>query len=290
LLRPLLHRLRGEGWSVLLVAPARTATLLVGTGAAAADELLAWDGPELGALVGGAATDPATEQRLRRCEAALSLSRSAALRRALEQRIPRVLFREPLPPGNAQLHAAAWALHAAAPLVSSQTRAALPDLEPGPEAERQAVGILARLPRGFLALHPGSGSPRKNWPGDRFAELARRLARDTRWLLVVGPADADAAATLAGAPGAVLARELPLRTLAAVLRSAGLFVGNDSGVSHLAAAAGTPTLALYGPTPAAVWSPVGRRVAVLEGRGGDVASLDAGSVEAAARRLWSRES
>jgi heptosyltransferase-3 len=61
----------------------------------------------------------------------------------------------------------------------------------------------------------------------------------------------------------VLARELPVRVLGAVLARAGLYVGNDSGVSHLAGAYGAPTIALFGPTDPALWSPVGPRVSVL---------------------------
>ena len=75
----------------------------------------------------------------------------------------------------------------------------------------------------------------------------------------------------------VVARELPLRVLGAVLAEAGLFVGNDSGVSHLAAASGTPTLALFGPTDPAQWSPVGRSVRCL--RAADLQALDVDTVE-----------
>jgi ADP-heptose:LPS heptosyltransferase len=136
------------------------------------------------------------------------------------------------------------------------------------------------LPAGFLAVHPGSGSPAKNWPFDRFVETARRLSPGRPWLLVLGPAE-DAAAPPAGA---IVARGLPLRRLAAVLARAGRFLGNDSGVSHLAAACGTRTLALFGPTDPAQWAPVGQSVRTLRaasGRPGDLAVDDV--VEVAAR-------
>src|SRR5439155_1522536 len=80
------------------------------------------------------------------------------------------------------------------------------------------------------------------------------------WLLVEGPADVTPVAPLARRPGAVVARGLGLRTLGAVLARAGLFIGHDSGVSHLAAAWHAPTLALFGPTDPALWAPVGPRV------------------------------
>jgi ADP-heptose:LPS heptosyltransferase len=61
--------------------------------------------------------------------------------------------------------------------------------------------------------------------------------------------------------------------LAAVLARAGLYVGNDSGVSHLAAAAGCPTVALFGPTDPALWSPVGPRVRAIRSRTGAMDGL-----------------
>ena len=71
-----------------------------------------------------------------------------------------------------------------------------------------------------------------------------------------------------------VARELPLRVLGAVLARAGLYVGNDSGVSHLAAACGAPTLALFGPTDPALWAPVGPRVRPSRGRPGGGLELE----------------
>ena len=144
---------------------------------------------------------------------------------------------------------------------------------------------------GFLALHPGSGSTRKNWPPERFAELALTLARGRRFLVVEGPADEAAVAPLRERKDAVVARGLPLNTLGALLARAALYVGNDSGVSHLAAAWGTPTVALFGPTEATIWSPVGPRVRVLEAPAREWARLDAATVASAARealRSWAR--
>ncbi|HUT36492.1 MAG TPA: glycosyltransferase family 9 protein [Planctomycetota bacterium] len=116
--------------------------------------------------------------------------------------------------------------------------------------------------RGFVAVHPGSGGRAKRWPVERFAELAGRLGRPVVWLL--GPAEAqdDEARGLGSQVGAVAA-DVPLPTLVGLLASCLAYVGNDSGVSHLAAAIGAPTLALFGPTDPATWAPRGERVAVL---------------------------
>jgi hypothetical protein len=91
-------------------------------------------------------------------------------------------------------------------------------------------------------------------------------------------------------PGSILAREWPLRVLAAVLARAGLFLGNDAGITHLAAAAGAPTLALYGPTDPALWAPVGPRVLTLRAPGGSLAKLDLDDVVSAGVRFRSAAS
>ena len=69
--------------------------------------------------------------------------------------------------------------------------------------------------------------------------------------------------------------------LGAALARAGLFLGNDAGVSHLAAATGAPTLALFGPTDPALWAPVGPRVATLRAPSASLAALDLEAVVAA---------
>ena len=102
-------------------------------------------------------------------------------------------------------------------------------------------------------IHPFSGSPRKNWPLDRFRELAQRLDMPVRWC--TGPEEA--------LPGAHRLEDL--YELARWLATARLYIGNDSGISHLAASVGTPTVALFGPTDPAVWAPRGEHVRIVAG-------------------------
>ena len=123
-------------------------------------------------------------------------------------------------------------------------------------ARLQALGLRGRP----MVVHPGSGSPTKNWPAERFIEILRRLrAAGRETVAVLGEADV--------AEAAVLARELPkmpvlagltLTELAATLAECGAFLGNDSGIAHLAAAVGLPTTAIFGPSDADVWAPRGR--------------------------------
>jgi ADP-heptose:LPS heptosyltransferase len=121
-----------------------------------------------------------------------------------------------------------------------------------------------------VAIHPGSGSAAKNWPAQRFAAVAAHLHhRGWRILLIRGPADELAAWEVQGAlheQEYILLDSLPLHLLAAMLTLCRTYVGNDSGISHLAAAVGAPTAVVFGPTDPQVWAPRGEHVRVVRGR------------------------
>lgn len=108
-----------------------------------------------------------------------------------------------------------------------------------------------RSDRGFAFIHPFSGSARKNWPLERFRELAGELQMPVEWC--AGPEE-----LLEGS-----VRLENLYALACRIAQATLYIGNDSGISHLAAAVGTPVVALFGPTDPAVWAPRGARVEIV---------------------------
>ena len=119
-----------------------------------------------------------------------------------------------------------------------------------------------------IALHPGSGSERKNWPEENWMRLIQHLQTATKFnfLLVGGEAEVERLRRLAAVfrPDRVeLAQCLPLLELARRLRSCLGFIGHDSGISHLAAAAGLPALVLWGYTNERVWHPRGERVTVI---------------------------
>jgi ADP-heptose:LPS heptosyltransferase len=122
--------------------------------------------------------------------------------------------------------------------------------------------------RPFGAIHPGSGSPHKNWPLERFLETAEIL-RDlyqVQLIFLLGPVEQESGLILNGiqARGWPVIRGLPLPLLAGVLSLCAGYLGNDSGVSHLAAALGVPTVVLFGPTDPAFWSPQGPAVRILK--------------------------
>lgn len=105
----------------------------------------------------------------------------------------------------------------------------------------------------FVVIHPFSGSPRKNWPLEKFQALAAQLAGDAPVCWCRGPEDPPL-------PGAVEIADL--YELACWFARAQLYIGNDSGVTHLAAAVGTPVIAFFGPTDPEVWAPRGDRVRI----------------------------
>jgi lipopolysaccharide heptosyltransferase I len=112
-------------------------------------------------------------------------------------------------------------------------------------------GELARVANRVVLL-PGAGKAGKQWPVERFAELARRLGSDA--LVVWGPGEEP----LARAIGAEVAPATNFRELAFVLKSARRVIGADTGPLHLAAALGTPLIGLYGPTDPARNGPYGQ--------------------------------
>ncbi len=127
----------------------------------------------------------------------------------------------------------------------------------------------------FVAVHPGSGSPKKNWPLDRFLEVARAWEnRGTRVLWVAGEADQLIRDHLEKrAPSPVLLKDSTLVEVAEVLSHARLYVGNDSGITHLAAAVGVQTVALFGPSDSSIWAPLGAHVRAISAPEGDLTRL-----------------
>jgi heptosyltransferase III len=161
---------------------------------------------------------------------------------------------------------------------------------PAVEDREFARDFIASAPQPIIAIHPGSGSHEKNWPlgnwitlfspGNRFADLEHLV-------VISGEADETQTAQLEREwknRGVRFARNLPLPRLAAVLERS-IFIGHDSGISHLAAAAGANCILLFGPTDPDVWAPRNENVRVLRPPGGRVDDLRIETVEAALARV-----
>jgi heptosyltransferase III len=137
-------------------------------------------------------------------------------------------------------------------------------LQPGPAAEARARELMAAhglLPGGFVHLHPGSRWLFKCWPAESFAALADALhERKLRIVLTAAPDPAEAALiahmrSITRCTPVDLSGQLSLKELAALTAQARLFVGVDSAPMHIAAAMGTPTVALFGPSGDMEWGP-----------------------------------
>lgn len=137
----------------------------------------------------------------------------------------------------------------------------------GPLRKQGAAWLAARgLESNAVAIHPGSGSPKKNWPADRFAGLAGKLAAaGMHPFFTWGEADEQtAAAILRMAANVPFLTQCTLVELAAVLANCRAYIGNDSGITHIAAALGLPVVALFGPSDPDRWGPRGSNVKILQ--------------------------
>jgi hypothetical protein len=289
LLRRAIAALRSAQHEPWLLAP-EAGRVLLGPGGSEVKDLIPWDGADTAALRAGTLADESPlARRLATTDVAIVISRSAELIDAVRHHVPRVLVRDPSPAQGrgVQGHASLWLAEPTREL-GAEPAALPPDLVATAAETDAAAPWLDRLPKGFLAVHPGSGSPAKNWPPSRFLVIVERLSADRPWLLVEGPADEGAAESMRSHPRAVRAPGLPSRVLGAVMARAGLYLGNDSGVSHLAAAFGAPTLALFGPTDPAVWAPVGRCVATVRSEDGTLSGLSVEPVCSAATNFLKR--
>jgi heptosyltransferase-2 len=163
---------------------------------------------------------------------------------------------------------------------------------PSIEDREFAREFLAAVPQPIMAIHPGSGSHEKNWPLQNWIglfSLRSRFADIERLLVISGEADEAQTDQLEREwknRDVRFARNLPLPRLAAVLERS-IFVGHDSGISHLAAAAGANCILLFGPTDPNVWAPMNENVRVLRSPSGKLSDLKTQTVEEALAGLVS---
>jgi len=158
---------------------------------------------------------------------------------------------------------------------------------PAEEDREFARNFLGEADTGVIALHPGSGSEKKNWPIGRWKELGERLFPTGRPILVVGgEADEDRLRLLEMAwrdKPVRFAKNFALPRLAALFEGS-VFIGHDSGISHVAGAVGARCVLLFGPTDPAVWAPANENITVLRAPDGNLDSLTVDNVIAASEQ------
>jgi lipopolysaccharide heptosyltransferase II len=185
-----------------------------------------------------------------------------------------------VPPGMARHESAVYLALAGAAGVDPEVVAAVGMEFHAPDGDRSAVtrrlvdelDWLGDAP--LVVVHPGGGQNplqtdlSKQWPVERFALLANHLVRQhqAQVLLVGGEADrplAQAVAGMTSGPVVDWTGHTPLGELGALCEVADLYVGNDTGPTHVAAAVGCPTLAIFGPSDPAVSAPYATRGQVV---------------------------
>jgi ADP-heptose:LPS heptosyltransferase len=116
-----------------------------------------------------------------------------------------------------------------------------------------------------LALAPGSGSVEKNWPAEFYRVVAEWWERELggRSVIVLGPVEQEQTTVMNFWKSMLVAQGLSLAQLVALLSRSDLYLGNDSGVTHLAAMIGVETVAVFGPTAVRQWAPRGKRVTTV---------------------------
>jgi ADP-heptose:LPS heptosyltransferase len=172
----------------------------------------------------------------------------------------------PFPPTGENIHITAYLLNSLQFLGIYET-ALVPEI-----AFPETTSDISPFDGMGVAVHPGSGSPEKNWLIEHFARICRQLVTeyDARIHLVIGPADTfsiDVLVQSLPSHAVQLLRNCDVGQLARHIRQCRFYLGNDSGISHLAAAAGIPTIALFGPSNPHVWRPRGPCVQVVQGDG-----------------------
>lgn len=219
-------------------------------------------------LFGTGVLPPGIRERLARFQLALVFSprpQASLLDQIHQAGIPVVHWLPSFPETGPDAVAAIQARHLAA--LGLHYVPAPFDLMVGDNGGNEPVELPGSGP--WLAVAPGSGQARKNWPLSHYYEVSRALAWQFSLKVVwlAGPAEEAAQPYLEGlaqAQGHLLLANRPLSRVARVLRRCRLYLGNDSGLTHLAAAvAGPDVLALFGPTDPRVWAPLGPQVHVL---------------------------
>ncbi len=168
--------------------------------------------------------------------------------------------------------------------------------EVGESQSKEVASFISKVSdnsRRRVALHAGAGKIPNRWSVLNFARLAEMLhdRLDADIFLTEGPMDHDVIEHLINLTKIpfVRVRNRTVSFVAALLKQMELVVSNDTGIMHLSAAVGTPTLSLFGPTDPLQWAPLGEKHKFILGRGGDINTIDVAKVYLSASKLLNRK-
>ncbi len=247
---PAFHALRERYPEASFTAVGNLAFLALFRAAGVFEEAISLERPGMHALWSDAELSPELSELLASHKLAVTWMRSLRLRESLFSAGLSVLaFTGPFPPPPGSGHVSDY-------MNRPLREIGINNFAPSPRLclPQQIKDSTPSFP-GIL-VHPGSGSPLKNLPPERFCRTAREIGRQRGIGMVCGPADEGPCSALAQLLGDDLKADfkgLSTIELAGLLESASLVIGNDSGVLHLAGALGTPALAVFGPTDPAIW-------------------------------------
>jgi heptosyltransferase-3 len=147
-----------------------------------------------------------------------------------------------------------------------------------PRAKLVASGWRVKSP--YAVLHPFASAPEKTWPAERFVAVARQLQQSgVDPLFVAGPTD-----NVQQFSNFRVHRGAPISKIKSLMAAAQLFIGNDSGPAHIAAAFGVPVVVLFGPSNPVTWAPWRTEARVLTSDAG-MTGISVDDVKAAADSL-----
>jgi ADP-heptose:LPS heptosyltransferase len=211
-----------------------------------------------------------------------TLRDDSELVRTIRSKVPDTQAIITIPPAGDRTHVAEFRLHQ----LPAPFRAGIPAELDVPDymrewARKLLFGTFRNEHSGLAIIHPGSGGSRKCWSVERYFALAERLSAFGQAVLFLGgPAESPELRAMIeefvrDRAGMASLFDADLSVVAGLVAECSLYIGNDSGITHLAAAVGAPVIALFGPTDPALWAPLGADVRVVAAGTIDAISVDA---------------
>jgi heptosyltransferase-2 len=195
----------------------------------------------------------------------------------------RIIFHSPV---GIKCHAIEHFMEALKTLKIPVQKGVIPYLKLPVSVMEKSRNKLQQSDKNIITIHPGSGSMKKNWKIENFVELANFISsRNITPVFILGEAEEKLSTETRQ-----LLQQFKVAEKCSLVETAGIiaiskgYIGNDSGITHLASALGVPTIALFGPTDTDIWGPRGRNVTIIKSPDGKMSSISVNTVLEHVRR------